>query len=438
MVPLLPQFPRLLHTTPENASWMITAALLAGAAGTPVVTRLADMYGKRRMIAVCLVVMVAGSLLGALGTGLVTAVAARALQGVGVALVPVGIAAMRDALPPDRVPLGVAVMSATLAVGAGAGLPLAGLVAAHLDWHAIFWGTALAGVLMLVVLLLVVPGEPGPGGSFDLPGAVVLSVGLTAALLALTKGNEWGWASAATLGCALGGVLALVGVVLLELRTRAPLVDVRVAARPAVLSVNIASLVLGFAMFANLLVSTQQLVLPVETGFGLGLDAATAGLWLAPSALTFAIMAPPAARLITRIGPERTLLLGAAVMTAAYVVRILAGYSIAAVVVGSVLVAGATSLTFAAMPTLIMRAVPRTETASANGLNTLDRSVGTSGSSATTAAVTSASVVLVGGVPYPTASGLALVLGIAATGAAIAAGIALLLARLPTPVPEPS
>src|SRR5699024_6314844 len=129
VVPLLPDFPRLLETTADNASWLVTATLLTGAVATPVVSRLADMYGKRIMMMVTLAIMVLGSLIGALsGTSLELAVLARALQGVGMALVPVGIATMRDELPPHRVPLGVALMSATLAIGAGAGLPLSGLM----------------------------------------------------------------------------------------------------------------------------------------------------------------------------------------------------------------------------------------------------------------------------------------------------------------------
>ncbi|MFF7602509.1 MFS transporter [Streptomyces mirabilis] len=123
LIPILPELPRLLGTSAANVSWLVTATLLAAAVATPIASRLADMYGKRTVMLFCLVLMICGSLLGALTHGLAGAVTARALQDVGVALIPIGIAIMRDELPAAKVPLGVALMSATVAVGGGVGLP---------------------------------------------------------------------------------------------------------------------------------------------------------------------------------------------------------------------------------------------------------------------------------------------------------------------------
>lgn len=99
MLPLLSDLPRLLDTSAASASWLVTATLLAGALATPNISRLADMFGKRRMVLVSLAAMVAGSLIGALADSLAPMLVARALQGTGMALVPVGIAIMRDMLP---------------------------------------------------------------------------------------------------------------------------------------------------------------------------------------------------------------------------------------------------------------------------------------------------------------------------------------------------
>jgi len=94
------------------------------------------MYSKKRMMALAITATVVGSVVGALGESLPLLVLARALQGVGMPIVPVGIAIMRDELPRDRVRLGVALMSATLAIGAEAGSPAAGLSFEQLDWYA--------------------------------------------------------------------------------------------------------------------------------------------------------------------------------------------------------------------------------------------------------------------------------------------------------------
>lgn len=431
VLPLLPDFPRLLDTTVDNASWLVTVTLLTGAVSIPTITRLADMYGKKRMMVVALAVMVAGSMLGAFSQAFAMVITARGLQGVGMALVPVAIAIMRDELPRDRVPLGVALMSATLAMGAGVGLPLSGLIAEHMDWHSIFWVTGLAGAVMLVAVSRVVSeSQVRTGGVFDYRGAVLLTVALAAVLLALSKGGHWGWASVPTLVSAVLGVLLLLVWVPLQLRVRSPLVDIRVAARPAVLVVNLASVLAGFAMFANMLVTTQLLQLPASTGFGLGLDILQTGLWMVPSALIFAAMAPVSARMIRRLGPQATLLVGALVMAAAYVARVYLSHELWQIVTGSVLVGAGTSMTFAAMPTLIMRAVPVTETASANGLNMLLRSIGTSTSSAAMAAVTTLGVVRVADEVFPSFGALTTVFWISAAMSLLAALLALLTFRM--------
>jgi len=431
VVPLLHDLPRLLDTTVDNASWLITATLLSGTVATPVVSRLADMFGKRLMMIVCLAVMTSGSVIGAFSDSLPGAVAARGLQGVGMALVPVGIAIMRDELPREKVPLGVALMSATLAIGAGAGLPLAGVIAEHMDWHAIFWITGGAGVVMLVAIRLIIPESPvRTRGAFDYRGALVLSAGLTAVLLALSKGGLWGWGSVSTIGLAALGLTLLVAWVPLELTVPSPLVDVRTAARPSVLLVNVSSVLVGFAMFANLLVTTLLLQLPESTGFGLGLGMLETGLWMAPSAMVFGVLAPVAAWLTRRFSPQFTLTFGAGAMAVAYVSRVYLSHSLPQIVIGSMLVAVGTSLAYAAMPTLIMRAVPVTETASANGLNTLLRSLGSSTSSATVAAVVSMGAVTTAAGPVPTFGALSLIFWLAATTAAAAVVVALPLFRL--------
>lgn len=431
LLPLLPDLPRLLGTSADSASWLVTATLLSGAVATPTISRLADMYGKRRMMVVSLGVAVLGSLLGAVSQALPLLIGARALQGVGVALIPVAIAIMRDELPRDRVPLGVALMSATLAIGAGVGLPLSGLIVEHMDWHASFWLTGVVGVVLIAGTMSLLPESPvRTSGSFDLRGALLLSAALTAILLALSKGGQWGWGAASTLGCLLGGAAVLAIWIPLELRTPRPLVDVRVAARRSVVLVNLASVFAGFSMFANMLVTTQLLQLPVETGYARGLDVLHTGLWMVPNAAAFGLMAPVSAWLIRRIGPQATLVAGALLMGTTYVWRVFYSADLAQVVVGSVVVGTGTAMVYGALPTLVMRAVPVTETASANGLNVLLRSFGTSTASAATAAITTASVMTLGDRELPTLDALMLIFWLAAASALATALIGVPMLRM--------
>jgi MFS family permease len=124
VVPLVPQFPRLLGA-PADTAWIVTATLLTAAVAVPIVGRLADMVGKRRMLLVCLATLVAGSVVAALSTSLVPLIVGRALQGLATGVIPLGISLMRDELPPERLGSATALMSASLGVGGALGLPLA-------------------------------------------------------------------------------------------------------------------------------------------------------------------------------------------------------------------------------------------------------------------------------------------------------------------------
>lgn len=431
ILPLLPEFPRLLDTTTEAASWLITVTLLSGAVATPTISRIADMYGKKRMMLLSLGVMITGSLIGALGVSLPLLLLARALQGVGVAIIPIGIALMRDELPEDRVPLGVALMSATLAIGAGAGLPLAGLIAEHLPWYFIFWLPAGVGSILFICIWLFVSESPiHIGGTFDYFGALLLSCALTSLLLALTQGSGWGWTSAPVTSLVVLGLITLAVFLAWEVRVPTPLVDVRVAARPMMVLLNLGSVLMGFAMFGNMLVTTQQLQLPTSTGYGLGLGVLAAGLWMAPIALVFGAVAPIAAALTNKIGAVPTLILGSLWMAIGYVVRVFMSHELWMIALSSTSVAAGTALTFSAMPTLVTRAAPITETASANGVNVLLRSVGSSTASSVTAAIAALSVNRIGGNGYPSEASMHAVLWISAAACVGTACLSLPMLRL--------
>lgn len=441
VVPLLPDFPRLLDTSIDNASWLVTVTLLTSAVATPILSRLADMWGKRRMIVVSLLMLLAGSLLGAASDSLVVLIIARALQGFAPALIPIGISTMRDELPPERIGGAVALMSATLGIGGAVGLPLSGVIYEAFGWQAVFWGSVAMSVLMLVLVLTIVPeSSVRSPGRFDWLGAALMSVALTSLLLGISKGGEWGWTSQWTLLSFLVAVLVFGLWAPWELRTGEPLVDLRTSVRRPVLLTNIASLLAGFAMFANLLVAVQQLQFPVRSGVGFGLGVTEAGLAMLPGGVLMILMSPVSASITRRFGARTTLVAGLSLTGLGYVVRVLFDSSVIELMVGVTVVSLGIAVSFAAMPVLIMQSVPITETAAANGLNTVVRSIGTSTCSATVAAVLAAGTVA-GGFPSEAAvhatswlAAVAAFLG-AAVGLFVPARVAPALAPLPSARP---
>jgi MFS family permease len=425
VIPLIPVLPRLLNASAADTPWVITATLLAGAVATPVVGRLGDMYGKRRMLLISLGILVAGSTVAALSDTLVPMVVGRALQGLAAGVIPLGISIMRDELPSERLGSATALMSASLGVGGALGLPTAAFLAENADWHVLFWASAGLGALVTVLVLIFVPeSNVRTGGRFDLVGAVGLSAALICLLLAISKGAAWGWGSGLTLGlfCASAVVLLLWG--WWELRTRRPLVDLRTTARRQVLLTNLTSIVFAFAMFAMSLVLPQILQLPAATGYGLGQSMLVTGLVLVPSGLVMMATAPLSARISRIRGPKVTLMSGAVVVAAGYGLGVVLMSSVWQLVLVSATIGAGIGLAYGAMPALIMSAVPVSETAAANSLNTLMRSIGTSISSAVAGVILAQLTISFGPVLVPAQDGFRLIMAIGSATALLAFAIA--------------
>lgn len=434
VIPIQSELPALLNSTRENTAWVVTITLLVSAICTPISGKLGDMYGKRRVALVLLGMLVAGSVVCAFSTTVGPLIIGRGLQGTGVGVIPLGISILRDTIPRRRLGSAIALVSATLGVGGALGLPLSAFVTEHFDWHMLFWLAAGIGVVSFVLVATVVPASDSrTGGRLDLGGVLGLSVGLVGLLLAVSRGNQWGWGSPRTLVCLVGGLCVLLVWGWYELRVRNPLVNLRVSARAPVLLTNLASVAMTFALFASSIVFPQLLELPAEAG-GLGLSLQHAAFVLMPAGLAMLAMSPVAGRLERSVGAKPLLVAGGTIIAVAYGAAVLVDIEVWHVIAFNVLIGVGIGLGFAAMPTIIMQSVPDTETGAANGLNALMRSLGTSFAAALVAMILSESATSFENTSVPTGAGfdLAIVCGLVA--ALACTSIALF---IPRPAPHP-
>ncbi|GAA5046871.1 MFS transporter [Streptomyces similanensis] len=426
VVPLLPDLPRLTGASPGAVSWTVTATLLAGAVLTPVLGRAGDMYGKRRVLTAALALMTVGSVMCALSSDIAVLITARALQGAAASVVPLSISILRDELPPERRGSAVALMSSTVGIGAALGLPLAALVVQYADWHTMFWLTSALGALGVAGVWWAVRESPvREPGRFDVLGALGLAAGLVCLLLGVSQGSQWGWTGQRVLGLFLAAVVVLALWWWQQLRTPRPLVDLRLVTRPRVGLSHVAALLTGFAFYANSLVTAQLVQAPKATGYGLGLSLVATGLCLLPGGVTMLLFSPLSARISAARGPRITLALGAAVIACGYVLRIADSRHLWMIILGATVVATGTTLAYSALPTLILRAVPAAQTASANGVNVLMRTIGQAVSSAAVAAVLVHHSSLLGKTSVPTLHGYLLAFAMAAAVALAACAAAL-------------
>jgi EmrB/QacA subfamily drug resistance transporter len=431
VTPLIADLPKILHTSASNAAWVITVTLLVAAVFVPVFGRLGDLVGKRRMLLVCSVPLVAGSVVCALSSSVVPMIVGRGLQGMGMGMVPLGIALLRDVVPEKKLSSSIALVSASMGIGGGLGLPIAAAIAQYASWRVLFWGSAGLALIIAVLAWFLIPHVPAGarGERFDIPGALGLGAGLVCLLLAVSKGADWGWNSSTTLGLFVAAAVLLVGWGLWELRTRQPIIDLRATARPRVLLTNVASVFVGVGMYSAMLIMPQLLQLPKATGYGLGQSMLASGLWMLPGGVMMMLVSPLGGRLSDARGPKFTLISGVLVLAVGYAVSLLLMGSTWGVMLALMIINSGVGLAYGAMPALIMSSVPPSETAAANGFNTLMRSLGTSFGAAVIGVVLAHMTTSMGGHALTSETGFR-------TGLMIGCGIALVSAVIAFTIPS--
>ncbi|NLE81672.1 MAG: MFS transporter [Rhodococcus sp.] len=408
IVPLLPVLPGLTDSSQLAVSWMVTITLLVGAVITPIFGRLADMYGKKRILLTAFVVMTVGSLLCAVSSDIAVLIAARALQGAGAAVIPIGVSMLRDELPPHKLNGAIAMMSSTLGFGTALGLPFSAAIAQYANWHMLFIVTTLIGVVLIVATVVYVRESPaGSSGRFDGVGSVGLAAALVCLLVPVTQGGTWGWSSPAILSLFATAVVLFALWGFHQWRNDNPLVDLRVSMRRAVLIPNVVALLVGFAFFGNTLITTQLLQTPsADGGAGYDLTILQAALCQIPPSIAMIVFAQVGVRITERFGSKVTMMCGATVLTVGYIVHAISGKSLWAVIATLGVTAIGTALVYSTLSILIVRAVPAGMMAAANGVNVLLRTVGSTVCSAVVATILASH--LVAGSHFSTSSGFTL------------------------------
>ena len=161
VVPVLGIIADQLDASTVAVSWAVTANLLAAAAATPLIGRLADLHSKKRVLLIVLAVVLVGSVLAATTSSLALLIVGRVLQAASFALYPIGIAILREELSEDRMVSAMSVLSGTLGFGGGTGLVVVGLLMNHgANYHRVFWLTTAFTVLVIAIVVFVVPARP--------------------------------------------------------------------------------------------------------------------------------------------------------------------------------------------------------------------------------------------------------------------------------------
>lgn len=426
LIPALPELERELGTSTTWVTWTVTAYLLSGAVSTPIVGRLGDQYGKKRLMMIALGVFLVGSVGAIVAPDVGTLIGFRVVQGVGGAAFPLSFAIIRDEFPPERIAVAMGTVSSVLGVGGGVGIALSGVIVDHLSWRWLFVVSAALVAAALVMVWRFVPESPvrAPARP-DVVGALLLSAGLVALLLGVTEGEAWGWGSPAVLGLLVGSLILFVAWGVVELRVAEPMVDMRMLARRPVLFTNLTALLSGFGLYMTWVILPGFFQLPRGlpddlaplADYGFGTTVTVAGLWILPTSAAIVVSGPVAGVIGRRHGSRLPLVVGMLLLGA--------GSALIALFHGSPLQVSASfavcgvgiGFSFAAMPRLVSDAVSHSETGVANGMNTVIRTVGGVVGAQVGAAILAASATAGTGVPAESGYVAAFWVGAAAAAA---------------------
>jgi MFS family permease len=302
---------------------------------------------------------------------------ARVLQGLGGAVFPLGFGLVRDAFPAARLAGAIGALSAIMAIGSGLGTVIAGPVSAAIGWRGLF---ALPLVLAVTGLALGTFGLARSAaratGRINVLAAVLLSGWLVTLLLPLSSGNQWGWGSPLVIGLFAASAALAVAWVSVEVRSTAPLVDMRVMRLPAVWTTNLTAALTGAAMFGVWAYLPRLAETPAGSGYGLGIDASAAGLMMLPMLVTMAsvgFVAGPLSRVLP-FGAQLTI--GAFISGAASLSIALFHSDVLQLAAAAAALGLGTGLVTSSTPNLIVRSVPADQVGIATGMNANIRTIG--------------------------------------------------------------
>ncbi|HEX3706927.1 MAG TPA: MFS transporter [Mycobacteriales bacterium] len=424
VVPVLPTLQHGLHTSQSNVTWVLTAYLLSASIFTPIVGRFGDMWGKERWLVVALIALFLGCVLSAVATSLPVMLGGRVVQGMGGGVLPLAFGILRDEYPKEKVAGAVGIIAAIIAAGAGFGLVLAGPIVSALDYHWLFWFPAIMIAIATVAAKVVVPPSPvRVPGRVNFLAAALLSAWLVAALVAVSEAPLWGWVSVKVLGLlALGIVLAVVWM-MVELRSSAPLIDMRMMRLPVVWTLNLVAFMFGFGMYAVMGFLPEFLQTHPSAGYGFGLSVTGSGLLMLPLSAVMFVVGLWTGRLTIRYSGKAVMIAGSMISVVPFIMLVFAHAHEWEIVLITGLMGGGFGLAFSAMSALIVAGVPAEQTGVASGMNANIRTIGGSIGAAVMSSIVTATSHRGS---LPTSSGYDHGFALLAVGAVAAAGAGLL------------
>ncbi|TRM80679.1 MFS transporter, partial [Sulfolobus sp. A20-N-F6] len=381
LIPSLPTIANDFNVNSATVSWVLTAYLISGVVANPIVGKLGDIYGKKRILVYVMMIYTIAVTLNGFAPNFTLFIIFRTIQGIGLGMFPLAFSLIREEFPPHLVPRAQGLVSAMFGIGSAISLPIAATVAQDIGWQYNYHF-----VIPFVILLTYLTSKyikesryVNPNTKIDYIGAGILGSSLALMTTAFSEAPTWGWLSTSFLITMLLGVVLFTTFIFYELRIPYPLISIKLLKEKNVLASNIAAFVAGFGIFMAYQAITYLLELPNPVGFNL--DILSTGITMLPVSLSQMVGALFASRLILRSGTKFVIVISSVILSFFYFILSLIAISgssagLINVVLFSALATLGASMLNVVLINILTFSVERRVLGIATGMNTVFRLIG--------------------------------------------------------------
>ena len=434
LIPAIPDLIGHFHVSYGMSSWILTSYLIAGAVMTPITGKLSDIYGRKKILLIIMVIYAIGVSMAGFASDIYFMIFARAIQGVGMSMFPIAFGMIRDQFPREKISIGQGVITSMFASGAVIGLTVGGIIVQDYGWQNTFFTIIPIAIALLLIIWRfihvtdikeedqsqkrsrILEGEnvsktgktrnsndkrafSKASNQIDIKGAIALAITVTSFLLVLTlletSGSNLHTASITNgnansndnlssnansssniLPFLIIGIIALVSFVIIERREKYPLVDFRLMLNKSILPANLIIMLVGFSMF--MVFQTIPILVRNPEPVGFGEDAISAGRVQLPFAIVLLIFGPTSGFIVSKLGSLRPIILGTFITTAGFMGLLMFHSTELLVSVNLGILSTGLSLTSVGAINVIILSTPRQFSGISLGMTSLMRIVGAS------------------------------------------------------------
>ena len=348
LLPAIPDIIRDFDISYNTSSWILSAYLISGAVATPIFGKLSDIYGRKKMVMIILIIYIVGIFSGGISPDITFLVISRVIQGIGISMFPIAFGIIRDQLPKDRLSVGVGIFSSMFAAGSVVGLGLGASIIESFGWRATFFSMVPVAIGLWFVIRRFIHDTPIPylsatnasatkeeetaanysnnnveinnksnssAKNLDIKGTITLAITITSFLFILSYSETDSLFSSSLIIALLSvGTISLFLFIIIERRSQSPLVNLQLLTNKTIVSANILLVITFLTMFT--LFQTIPVLVRSPQPLGFEGDATAAASIQLPFMVVFLLFAPSSGFIISKLGNIRPTILGSVISMA--------------------------------------------------------------------------------------------------------------------------